>query len=85
MRPVSLSPAQQRRLARLARDAGRSIGQTLRFVLRDGFEHCEWQVRESRNSDGEARRLGTTPHEAVMCEARELIDSARARRRRRAA
>jgi hypothetical protein len=42
-------------------------------------------VRESRNSDLEAKRLGTTPHEAVMREARELIDSARARRRRQAA
>jgi hypothetical protein len=73
MRPVSLSSAQQRRLERLARDAGRSIEQTLKFVLRDGFEYCEWQVRESRNSDLEAKRLGTTPHEAVMREARELI------------
>lgn len=85
MRPVSLSPAQQRRLERLAQDAGRTTAQMLKFVLRDGFEYCEWQVRESLASDAEARRLGTTLHEGVMREARELIDSARGRRRRQAA
>lgn len=81
MRPVSLSPVQQRRLERLAQDAGRSIEQTLKFVLRDGFEYCEWQVRESRAADADARRLGTTTHEIVMRQARDLIDSARSRRR----
>lgn len=85
MRPISLSPAQQRRLERLARDAGRSTGQMLSMVLRDGFEYCEWQVRESLASDAEAKRLGTTPHEDVMREARERIDSARGGRRRQAA
>jgi len=85
MRPVSLSSTQQRRLERLARDAGRSTEQMLKFVLRDGFEYCEWQVRESLASDAEAKRLGTTPHETVMREARELIESARGRRRRQAA
>jgi len=44
-RPFALSPAQQRRVEKLARDAGRSAGETLRFVLRDGFEFCEWEVR----------------------------------------
>lgn len=85
MRPVSLSPAQQRRLERLAQDAGRTTGQMLKFVLRDGFEYCEWQVRESLASDAEARRLGITPHASVMREARDLIDSARGRRRSQAA
>ena len=85
MRPVSLSSTQQRRIERLARDAGRSTAQMLKFVLRDGFEYCEWQVRESLASDVEAKRLGTTPHETVMREARELIESARGRRRRQAA
>ena len=85
MRPVSLSSTQQRRLECLARDAGRSTEQMLKFVLRDGFEYCEWQVRESLASDAEAKRLGTTPHETVMREARELIESARGRRRRQAA
>jgi hypothetical protein len=85
MRPISLSSAQHRRLERLARDAGRSTEQMLKFVLRDGFEYCEWQVRESLASDAEAKRLGTTVHEAVMRESQELIESARGRRRRQAA
>jgi hypothetical protein len=57
----------------------------LKFVLRDGFEYCEWQVRESLASDADARRLGTTPHETVVREAQALIESARGRRRRQAA
>ena len=85
MRPVALSPAQQRRLQRLAQDAGRTTTQMLAYVLRDGFEYCEWQLRESRASDSEAKRLGTIPHGTVMREARELIESARGRRRRQAA
>lgn len=85
MRPIALSSAQHRRLERLARDAGRSAEQMLKFVLRDGFEYCEWQVRQSLAADVEAKRLGTTPHEVVMREARELIESARGRRRRQAA
>ena len=84
MRPISLSAAQRRRLERLARDAGRSTDQMLKFVLRDGFEYCEWQVREGRASDAEAKRLGTTPHEDVLREARGLIDSARGNRRQAA-
>ena len=55
-RPFALSPAQQRRVEKLARDAGRSAGETLRFVLRDGFEFCEWEVRESRAADAETGR-----------------------------
>ena len=85
MKPVVLSPVQQRRLERLAQDAGRTTTQMLTYVLRDGFEYCEWQVRESRASDAEAMRLGTVPHDVVMREARELIESARGRRRRQAA
>jgi hypothetical protein len=57
----------------------------LAFVLRDGFEYCEWQVRESVASEAQAKQLGTTPHDAVMREAQELIESARGRRRRQAA
>ncbi|MDH5534620.1 MAG: hypothetical protein OEZ08_03475 [Betaproteobacteria bacterium] len=85
MRPISLSPTQARRLERLAREAGRSTEKMLAFVLRDGFDYCEWQVRESLASDAEARRSGTTPHDVVMREAQELIESARGRRRRQAA
>jgi hypothetical protein len=56
--------------------------QMLKLVLRDGFEYCEWQIRQSRAADAEAKRMGTTPHEVVMREARNLINSVRAGRRR---
>jgi len=55
-KPFALNEAQQRRLERLARDAGRSPVETLKFVLRDGFEFCEWEVRESRAADEDTRK-----------------------------
>ena len=63
MRPLALSPAQQRRLEKLARDSGRSAAQTLGFVLRDGFDFCEWEVRESRAADEGTRRRGAIPND----------------------
>ena len=36
----TLTPAQRRRLEKLAREAGRSPESMFRFVLRDGFEQC---------------------------------------------
>ena len=77
MRPIALSIAQHRRLERLARDANRTPQQMLKFVLRDGFEYCEWQVRESLAAEAEAKRAGTVPHDIVMREARELVNSSR--------
>jgi hypothetical protein len=85
MRPLVLSVAQQLRLERLAREAGRTPEQVLKFVLRDGFDYCEWQVRESLAADAEAARVGTIPNEVVMREARAKIETARGRRRPKAA
>ena len=84
-RPSALTPAQQRRLEKLARDAGRTAGETLRFVLKDGFEFCEWEVRESRAADAEAKRRAAVPDGEAQRRARQLIDSAHARRRSRKA
>lgn len=80
-----LSPADQRRLEKLARDAGRTPAQTLRFVLRDGFEFCEWEVRESLAADSDKSPQGVVPNDEVQRRARVLIDSAHARRRKQAA
>jgi hypothetical protein len=85
VKPLSLTPAQQRRLERLARDAGRTPEQTLRFVLRDGFDFCEWEVRRSRLADSEAKRLGTLSNEEVQRRAQAIIDGARARKAPKAA
>ena len=56
MRSFVLSRAQQRRLEELSRDAGRSPAETFRYVLRDGFEFCEWEVRESLAADYDGMR-----------------------------
>lgn len=85
MRPFVLSPAQQRRLERLARDAGRPSAQVFRFVLRDGFEFCEWEVRESLAADADLRKRGVVSDEDARRRARQVIDAAHARRRSRKA
>ena len=84
-RPFALTPAQRRRLEKLARDAGRSAGDTLRFVLKDGFEFCEWEVRESQAADAEAKRRAAVPDGEAQRRARQLIDAAHGRRRTRKA
>jgi hypothetical protein len=83
-KPFALSPAQQRRLDKLARGAGRPAAETLGFVLRDGFEFCEWEVRESR-ADGGTGRRGAVPDSEAQRRALQLIDSAHGRRRTRKA
>ena len=82
---MALTPAQQRRLEKLARDAERTPTQTLKFVLRDGFDVCEWEVRESRAADYEVKRKGTIPNEQVQRDAQRIIDAARSRKPRKAA
>lgn len=85
MPTLLLSQTQQRRLTKLARDAGRTPEQTLRFVLRDGFDFCEWEVRESLAAESDAAQYGTIPNDEVQCRASALIESAHARRRKQAA
>jgi len=84
-KPFALNQAQQRRLEKLARAAGRPAAKTLDFVLRDGFEFCEWEVRESRAADGETKRRGAVPDHEAQRRVRQLIDSAHGRRRTRKA
>ena len=85
MEPLALTPVQQRRLEKLAQEAGRKPAVVLKFVLRDGFDFCEWEVRESRAADEEVKRRGAIPHERVQRDAQRIIDAARARKSRKAA
>ena len=85
MKPLVLTPAQQRRLQKLALDAGRTPEQTLKFVLRDGFDFCEWEVREIAASEADVKRRGTIPNEQVQRDAQRIIDAARAPKARKAA
>jgi predicted transcriptional regulator len=75
MKPLALTPAQQRRLVRLARDAGRTPKTMLNFVLRDGFDACEEDVRESRAADAEFAAGKGVAHKEAMKRARAAIES----------
>ena len=85
MRSLALTTTQQRRLEKLARDAGRTPQAMLRFVLRDGFDLCELEVNESITAERDAERSGYVPHDEVRRQARAVIDAAHASKRRQAA
>ena len=85
MRSLALTPAQQRRLEKLARKAERTPQAMLKFVLRDGFEFCERDVRETIEAHEDADKNGTIPHSVVMAEARSIIERHAAKRRQKAA
>ena len=73
MQQPVLTQAQQRRLVKLAREAGRTPQSMLHFVLRDGFEQCEDDVQAARTAEAELARSGIVPHQQVMDEARATI------------
>ncbi len=65
-RQLALTTAQQRRLERLAREAGRTPKAMLQFVLRDGFEACEEDVRENLAADAEFASGKSFTHKEAM-------------------
>ena len=85
MRSLALTMTQQRRLEKLARDAGRTPHAMLRFVLRDGFDVCELEVNECIAAERDAARRGYIPHDEARRQARAVLDAAHARKRRQAA
>ncbi|OGA45160.1 MAG: hypothetical protein A3G24_19895 [Betaproteobacteria bacterium RIFCSPLOWO2_12_FULL_62_13] len=85
MRSLALTPAQQRRIAKLAQLAGRTPKSMLRFVLRDGLEGTEQDVRETIEADKDIDRNGAVPHRKVMARARATIERHAAKRRPKAA
>ena len=84
MRQLALTTAQQRRLERLAREAGRTSKAMLQFVLRDGFEACEEDVCENLAADAEFASGKSVAHKEAMRRARSAIES-HARRHKQAA
>lgn len=85
MKQPVLSPADLRRLEKLALDAGRTPRAMMRFVLRDGFDFCEWVVREGLEADADAKRSGTIPHAEARRIAKAAIAAAHERRSHKAA
>jgi len=84
MRQLALTTAQQRRLERLARETRRTPKAMLQFVLRDGFEACEEDVRENLAADAEFASGKSLTHKEAIRRARSAIES-HARRHRQAA
>lgn len=74
MPSLDLTPAQRRRIEKLAELAGRTPQSMLRFVLRDGLEATEQDVRETIEADEDIDRNGGIPHGKVMAEARASIE-----------
>ena len=85
VRSLALTPAQQRRIAKLAQLAGRTPKSMLRFVLRDGLEATEEDVRETIAADEDIDRNGAIPHAKVMARVRATVERHAAKRRPKAA
>lgn len=85
MRSLALTPVQRRRIEKLARLAGRTPRSMLRFVLRDGLDATEQDVRETLEADQDIDLNGAIPHREVMARARATIERHAAKRRRKAA
>ena len=85
MRSLTLSPAQQRRIEKLAALAGRSSEAMLRFVLSDGLEATERDVRETLEADTDINRNGGLSHAKVMTDARAVVGRHASKRRTKVA
>ena len=80
--PVSaaLTPAHQRRLARLAKLAGCLPQELLDDVFKYGFEFVEEDIRETSFGLAQIEAGETVPHEEVMRNAKRIVEAARTRK-----
>ncbi|MGQ0749953.1 MAG: hypothetical protein ACT4PS_05405 [Betaproteobacteria bacterium] len=85
MRTLALTLAQQQRIEKLAQLAGRTPRSMLRFVLRDGLDATERDVRETIVADRDIDRNGAIPHREVMARAQATIERHATKRRHKAA
>ena len=74
---LALAKGDQKRLERLAELAGRSPKAMLKFVLRDGFDAVEEDLRETLAAENDIALHGTVPHAEVMRGARKIVEAAR--------
>jgi hypothetical protein len=82
---LALAKVDQKRLERLAETAGRTPKSLLKYVLRDGFDAVEEDIRETLAAELEVAQNGAVPHAEVARSARAIIEAARARNRKKAA
>jgi predicted transcriptional regulator len=73
MPPATLSAIDQRRLERLAAEAGSTPKAMLKHVLRDGFDYCEHVVRAVNQGLDDVRAGRTIPATEVRRKARDTI------------
>ena len=81
---TELTPAMQRRLAKLAVAAGRTPAEILPYVMQDGFEYTEEFIRKVNEAIADADAGNLIPHEVVMREAQAIIDAHAAKRKKAA-
>lgn len=74
---TELTPAMQRRLAKLATAAGRTPEEMLPYVMKDGFEYTEDFIRKVNEGIAQADAGDVVPHEEVMAQIQATIAAAR--------
>ena len=73
METIEFSKSDLRRLQKLAAAAGRSEKSMLKFVLRDGFDYCEYVVRAVNEGIADADAGRVVASRDVHGKARQVI------------
>ena len=76
---IALPAGLSRRIERLARDAGRTPNEMLKFVIRDGLEYCEYAVKATNDglADLDAGRSVTADEMRAHFDKRRMARRAR--------
>ena len=74
---IQLPKVAQTRISRLAQASGRSPAAMLRFVLRDGFDAVERNIKENAQADAEFAAGATVAHADVMRDALNTLQQAK--------
>ena len=82
---LALARGDQKRLEQLAALAGRSPQSMLKFVLRDGFDAVEEDIRETLAAERDIELHGIVPHGEVMRSVRKIVEGGRGRNQKQAA
>ena len=82
---LALAKGDQKRLEHLAEMAGRSPKAMLKFVLRDGFDAVEEEVRENLDAERDIDLNGGIPNDEARRRAKAIIETAHARKRKKTA
>lgn len=69
-----LTPAQVKRIEKLAADAGRTVKQIMPHVLKHGLPELEQTVKKVKRGIADADAGRTVPHDQVMREIDAIIE-----------